>query len=188
MIRCVRSLCELLLVLSQHSHSDQSIQFLEDQLKTFYEYKAVFRPFRMTKGPKKRFDKRWSDIQRKKENSRKSWSEKQKAAAKEKLEKEIYNFGFPKMHLPSHLAQAIRQMGSPDNFTTDISELLHVDMVKTAYRKSNRVAYEEQILFHNDRLTSMVYMIQTLEYLALNGYFDKDSARVLGLQSKEGKY
>ena len=76
-------------------------------------------------------------------------------------------------------------MGSPDNFSTDVSELLHVEMVKEAYRSTNRVNFEEQILWYNDRHTGLAYMIQTLEYLALRGSFDSDTARTLGMSSRE---
>ena len=76
-------------------------------------------------------------------------------------------------------------MGSPDNFSTNVSELLHVEMVKEAYRSMNRVNFEEQMLWYNDRYTGLAYMIQTLEYLALRGSFDSDTAHTLKLSSRE---
>ena len=62
------------------------------------------------------------------------WTEARIDKEYEKLRTEIYNFQFPKMHLLSHITESIRQMGSPDNFSTDVSELLHIEMVKEAYR------------------------------------------------------
>jgi len=50
----------------------------------------------------------------------------------------IYHFQFPKMHMLSHVSNSIRQMGSPDNFSNYILELLHIEHVKEAYRAPNR--------------------------------------------------
>jgi len=49
------------------------------------------------------------------------------------IEQRIIHFGYPKMHLVSHISESIHQMGSGDNFTTDISEQLHIANVKEAY-------------------------------------------------------
>jgi hypothetical protein len=122
-------------------------------------------------------------------SERKQWvrSKDETAKKKSELELKVFHFAMPKMHLPSHLQDSIRRMGSPDNFTTDISELLHVKNVKEAYRASNRVSYIQQILWHNDRSTGLAYMKQTLVYLAAKGYYDNDTARVLNMQSKKGE-
>jgi hypothetical protein len=34
----------------------------------------------------------------------------------------VIHFGYPKMHLLSHMSESIWRMGSGDNFTTNISE------------------------------------------------------------------
>jgi len=75
-------------------------------------------------------------------------------------------------------------MGSPDNFSTDISELLHIENVKEAYRTSNRVQYDEQMLWYNDRHIGIAYMVLTLEHLALSGIYDHDTARVPSMQTQ----
>jgi len=49
------------------------------------------------------------------------------------IEQRVIHFGYPKMHLVSHISESIRRMGSGDNFTTDISERLHIGNVKEAY-------------------------------------------------------
>jgi len=87
------------------------------------------------------------------------WSREWMKAEKEKLETAIYHFQFPKMHILGHVSNSIRQMGSPDNFSTPISELLHIENVKEAYRASNPVLYEEQMLWYNDRHTGIAYMV-----------------------------
>jgi len=73
------------------------------------------------------------------------------------------------MHLVSHISESIQQMGSGDNFTTNMSEWLHIGNVKEAYRSTNKVNYIQQLLKHNDRCTGLDYMEETLSYLALQG-------------------
>jgi hypothetical protein len=62
-LRCTRALTELVLVLSQYNHSDVTLQYLQKTLKTFYKAKFVFRPYRMTKARKAKFQKKWSKVQ-----------------------------------------------------------------------------------------------------------------------------
>jgi len=49
------------------------------------------------------------------------------------IEQRVIHFGYAKMHLVSHISDSIWSMGSGDNFTTDISERLHISNVKEAY-------------------------------------------------------
>jgi len=62
-------------------------------------------------------------------------------AHRKSIEQRVIHFGYPKMHLVSHISESIRRMGSGDNFTTDISEPLHITNVKEAYRSTNKVNY-----------------------------------------------
>jgi len=71
--------------------------------------------------------------------NKEEWSRQQMEAEKDKLETAIYHFQFPKMHMLSHATNSIPWTGSLDNFSTEISELLHIENVKEAYRTSNRV-------------------------------------------------
>ncbi|KAF8415154.1 hypothetical protein EV426DRAFT_513843, partial [Tirmania nivea] len=61
------------------------------------------------------------------------------------LARERPNFNFSKMHLLSHLMDHIRQYGSCDSWTTDISEGLHMSL-KDAYRSINQVNFTKQLL------------------------------------------
>jgi len=103
------------------------------------------------------------------------------------IEQRVIHFGYPKMHLLSHISESIRQMGPGDNFTTDISERLHIGNVKEAYRSTNKVNYIRQMLKHNDRSTSLQYLEETLLYLALQGWYDIDSEKVFNLLSAADK-
>jgi len=79
-------------------------------------------------------------------------------------------------------------MGSGENFTNDMSERRHISIVKEAYRSSNKVNYIWQMLKHNDQCTSLDYMEETLSYLALENWYDIDSAKVFNLQSATDKW
>jgi hypothetical protein len=72
-------------------------------------------------------------------------------------------------------------MDSVDNFKTDISERQHIPKVKEQYRSSNNVNYIRQMLRHND------YMEETLTYLALEGWYDVESAKVFNILSATDK-
>jgi hypothetical protein len=45
----------------------------------------------------------------------------------------VINFGYPKTNLVNHISESIRRMVSGNNFTTDLSEQLHIAIVKEAY-------------------------------------------------------
>ena len=100
----------------------------------------------------------------------------------------IMHFGYPEMHLVSHISETICWMGSGDHITTDISERLHFANMKEAYRSSNKVNCIRQMLKHNDRCTSLDYMEETLSYLTLEGWYDVDSANVFNLLSASDKW
>ena len=87
------------------------------------------------------------------------------------------------MHRVSHISESIWRMGSGDHFTAYISEWLHIANVKEAYRSSNKVNYIRQMLKHNDQCTSLDCMEETLWYLAFQGWYDIDSAKVFNLLS-----
>jgi Plavaka transposase len=48
------------------------------------------------------------------------------------------NFCLPKLHSMTHYASSIRLFGTTDNYNTEQSERLHIDLAKDAYRATNR--------------------------------------------------
>jgi len=109
-------------------------------------------------------------------------------ALQKTIEQREIHSGYPKMHFVSHISKSIYQMGSGDDFTTDMSERLHISNVKAADQSSNTVNYIRQILKPNDRCTGLDYMEATLSYLALEGWYDVDSAKVFNLLSATDKW
>jgi hypothetical protein len=77
---------------------------------------------------------------------------------------------YPKMHLVSRISESIQRIGTGDIATNDISEQLHIPVVKEPYQSSNDVNFIRQMLKHNARCTGLDYMEETLSYLALQGW------------------
>jgi len=48
------------------------------------------------------------------------------------------NFNLPKLHSLTHYASSIELFGAADNYNTEQSERLHIDLAKDAYRATNR--------------------------------------------------
>ncbi|KAF8593938.1 hypothetical protein BDV93DRAFT_409266, partial [Ceratobasidium sp. AG-I] len=53
-----------------------------------------------------------------------------------------------KLHILRHYSHTTREMGTPDNFTTETPERLHKDYVKASYYASNGIVPEPQMLTH----------------------------------------
>jgi hypothetical protein len=48
------------------------------------------------------------------------------------------HFNIPKLHACSHYASSIRIYGTTDNYNTQATERLHIDLAKDAYRVTNK--------------------------------------------------
>jgi len=70
----------------------------------------------------------------------------------------VIHFTYPMMHHASHISESVQGMGSAYNFTTDISERLHISNVRQGYRSSYEVNNIRQMLMHNDRCTGLDYV------------------------------
>jgi len=81
------------------------------------------------------------------------------------IEQCVIHSGYPKMHLVSHISESIRQMGSGNNITTDISDQLHISNVNGASQSTTKVNCILQMLKHNDRSTGLDYMEETVSHL-----------------------
>ena len=108
-------------------------------------------------------------------------------ALRETIEQRVIYLRYPMMHLVSHISESICRMGTGDNYPTDISEWLHISNVIEAYQSSNKVNYIRQMLNNNDRCTGLDYMEETLSYLALEGWYNIDSAKIFNPLSTTDK-
>ena len=63
------------------------------------------------------------------------------------------HFNIPKLHSLSHYESAIWQFGTTDNYNTEQSERLHIDLAKDAYRATN----------HKDEYSQMTIWLERRE-------------------------
>ncbi|KAF5311326.1 hypothetical protein D9611_012561 [Ephemerocybe angulata] len=63
------------------------------------------------------------------------------------------NFNIPKLHFASHYVRSSRLLGTTDNFNTEYTERLHIDLAKDAYQATN----------HKDEFTQMSRWLERKE-------------------------
>ncbi|KAG8762028.1 hypothetical protein FRC11_011594, partial [Ceratobasidium sp. 423] len=61
----------------------------------------------------------------------------------------------PKLHMLGHYAESIRELGTPDGYSTETPEHLHILYVKNGWRKSNRRNPMPQIVDYVRRLEAL---------------------------------
>ncbi|KAI9433254.1 hypothetical protein H4582DRAFT_2061067 [Lactarius indigo] len=61
------------------------------------------------------------------------------------------HFNIPKFHFLSHYVESIKSLGTTDNFNTQYTERLHIDLAKDAYAATNRKDEYEQMTLWLDR-------------------------------------
>ncbi|KAG9079264.1 hypothetical protein FS749_008660 [Ceratobasidium sp. UAMH 11750] len=91
----------------------------------------------------------------------------------------------PKLHMLSHYTYLIRQMGTPDGFSTETPEYLHIEYAKEPWRASNKVRPLPQMLTYLQRQEAIrIHRAYLDAYLGLDQdeddeddegeYFDED--------------
>ncbi|KAJ3920759.1 hypothetical protein F5877DRAFT_37399 [Lentinula edodes] len=73
------------------------------------------------------------------------------------------DFNIPKLHFLCHYSRAITYYGTTDNYNTETTERLHIDLAKNAYRASNRkdeyvqmtrwLERREKIMYHTNYIS-----------------------------------
>jgi hypothetical protein len=158
-IRCVRSITDFYLMTQYDSHTDQTISYLQEYLRTFHETKNVFLRFRAGKKAKRAAAEAHKNLLHEQTESQASAqnltaSEKAKirqgnSFERQELVDEILkdgaHYNFPKIHLISHYAEQIPKFGGLGQYSTEISETMHKPF-KDAYCRSNRVNATSQII------------------------------------------
>ncbi|KAG8715977.1 hypothetical protein FRC09_016138, partial [Ceratobasidium sp. 395] len=66
--------------------------------------------------------------------------------------------GIPKLHMLSHYTSAIRLLGTPDGYNSELTERLHIDYVKIAWRASNHVNETPQMATYLQRQEAWVLL------------------------------
>jgi hypothetical protein len=73
------------------------------------------------------------------------------------------HFNIPKLHFASHDVRCIRLFGTTDNFNTEYTERLHIDLAKDAYRATNRKDELPQMVKWLERKEKMAWHLQFIE-------------------------
>ncbi|KAI0039026.1 hypothetical protein FA95DRAFT_1504736 [Auriscalpium vulgare] len=75
----------------------------------------------------------------------------------------VHSFELPKLHSMLHYSHAIKLFGTTDNYNTEYSERLHIDLAKDAYRATN----------HKDEYPQMTKWLQRKEKIMRHDLFIK---------------
>jgi len=70
-------------------------------------------------------------------------------------------FNIPKIHSMQHYAESIRNYGTTDNYNTEYTERLHIDLAKDAYKSTN----------FKDEFTQMTLWLERKEKVFRHGAF-----------------
>jgi len=97
LIRATRALLDFLYLAQYPSHTDDTLQYLEESLQTFHENRSIFADLGIR-----------------------------------------CDFRIPKLHSLLHYAKSIKNFGTTDNYNTEYTERLHIELAKEAYRATNR--------------------------------------------------
>jgi hypothetical protein len=112
LIRAVRALLDFLYIAQYPVHTDDTLELLEDALRSFHDNKDIFIGLGL-------------------------WD----------------SFNLPKPHFASHYVEYIKLYGSLDNFNTEYTERLHIDLAKDAYAATN----------HKDEFIQMTLWLERKE-------------------------
>lgn len=135
-VRASRALLDFLYLAQYPSHSDDTLKYLQDALDEFHVNKEVFLNLDARLGT--------------------SWLVHTKET---RSFDQFYltggHFNFPKLHSLRHYLDSIRLLGTTDNYNTEATERLHIDLAKEAYRATNKKDYYEQMLLWLERREKM---------------------------------
>jgi Plavaka transposase len=96
LVRAVRGLMDFLYLAKYPVHTAETLDILDDALKSFHDNKGVFVDLGVRA-----------------------------------------HFNIPKLHFTGHYRQFIERFGTTDNYNTEYTERLHIDLAKDAYRSTN---------------------------------------------------
>jgi hypothetical protein len=78
------------------------------------------------------------------------------------------DFNFPKLHALSHYHNSITMFGTTDNYNTEYTERLHIDLAKDAYRATN----------HRDEFLQMTKWLERREKMLKHNAFIKSQLEI----------
>ena len=167
---CVRSIVDFTLMSQYKSHTDETIQYLEQYLKAFHDHKDVFKEYRKDKSTTRkvrevttRIRSENSEVLNQHRLSGATAAKRRRIADEQRRDldgvvadiyEEDVDFNFVKIHLLSHFGDHVRRFGNIQMYSTESGETSHKTMIKEGYRWSNKNDASHQILRTYARLDS----------------------------------
>jgi hypothetical protein len=169
-LTCVRSIVDFTLMSQYTSHTDETIQYLEQFLKAFHDHKDVFKEYRRDKSTIRkvrevstRIRGENTEVLNQHRLSGVTAAQRRRIADEQRRDldgivADIYDedvdFNFVKIHLLSHFGDHVRRFGNIQMYSTESGETSHKTMIKEGYRRSNKNDSSHQILRTYARLDS----------------------------------
>ena len=180
-LKCVSALVEFTLMAQYHSHTPDTLSYMESYLQTFHRTKDIFLEFRTPKATRAQGnlqDRQLKELmayQSAKEVGHKIIANRCRLADQERVERsdrraalirhENY-FNFIKMHYLTHFASHVRRFGSILMYSTEIGGLAHKDQIKDGNCWSNKNEDARHILSHDGRQHALGIRLHTIEVLS----------------------
>ncbi|KAG2085581.1 uncharacterized protein F5147DRAFT_792834 [Suillus discolor] len=80
------------------------------------------------------------------------------------------NFNLPKLHAARHYPRMIMQFGSTDNYNTEYTERLHIDLAKDAYHATNHKDDRKQVMVKHPSAKSVSLETLATDYVDARGH------------------
>jgi len=161
-LTCVRSIIDFTLMSQYKSHTDETIQYLEQYLKAFQDHKDVFKEYRKDKSTMRKVREVTTRIRSENSEVLNQHCLLGATVAKscriadeqyrdfDEIVADIYHedvdFNLVKIHLLSHFRDHAWRFGNIQMYSTKSGETSHETMIKESYRHSNRNDANYQIL------------------------------------------
>ena len=161
-LTCVRSIVDFTLMSRYISHTDETIQYLEQYLNAFHNHKDVFKEYRKDKSTIRkvrevttRIRGENSEVLNQHRLSGATAAKRRRIADEQRRDldgivADIYDedvdFNFVKIHLLSHFGDHVRRFGNIQMYSTESGETNHKTMIKEGYRWSNKNDASHQVL------------------------------------------
>ncbi|GJE84945.1 Plavaka transposase-domain containing protein [Phanerochaete sordida] len=93
------------------------------------------------------------------------------------------DFHFPKLHFCRHYRERIENLGSADNYNTEYTERLHIDMAKDAYRATNKKDEYDQMTVWLERKEKVIQYDRHIKARELEAQADADDNPAPGTEN-----
>ena len=177
----VSALGDFTLMAQYHSHTPDTLSYMESYLHTFHRTKVIFLELRTSKATRAQANRQDRELrelmadERAKEVRHGTVANRGRLADQERVERSNQpadlmrrenNFNFIKMHYLTHFASQVRRFESILMYSTEIGELAHKDQIKDGYRRSNKNEAARQLMSNYGHQHALGIRLQTIEALS----------------------